>query len=227
MIIKNFEKLAHSYLRKQLLSIAEAGFAAINTTQAVKNSFQLKKDTLLVQKKKFGLKKFKRIFVLCFGKAALESSAVIKEVLGERVERGVVVDVAKTADKSARYTEGNWSYFQATHPNISEQNAEAAKEALFIINNLEKDDLVICSISGGGSAIFEVPYEDNVENEVKIFKALTKGGATISELNTVRKHMSRVKGGQLAKHFFPATVINLVFSDVPGDELSTIAASRW
>ena len=67
MIIKNFEKLAHSALRRQLLSIAEAGFASINTTQAVKNSLELKNDTLLVQKKKFDLKKFKRVFVLCFG----------------------------------------------------------------------------------------------------------------------------------------------------------------
>ncbi len=224
MIIKNFEKLAHSNLRRALLSIAEAGFAAVNTTQAVKNSLQLKKDTLLVQKKKFDLKKFKRVFVLCFGKAALESSQVIKEILRQRVERGVVIDVAKTADESARYTDQSWTYFQATHPNISQQNCEAAKEALFTINDLQKDDLIVCSISGGGSAIFEVPYEDNVETGAKIFKALTKGGATISELNTVRKHMSRVKGGQLAKHFFPATVINLVFSDVPGDDLSVIAS---
>lgn len=229
MIIKNFDKLAHSGLRKQLLSIAEAGFEAVNTSKAVRKSFRFdsKKNLLQIEKQKLELNKFKRIFVLCFGKAALESSQVIKEILGERVERGVVIDVACVTSPNPSFEkEGDkiWYYFQATHPNVSEQNVKSAKEALEIISDLKADDLIICSISGGGSAIFEMPYNIDFESAAKIFKAMTQGGATISELNTVRKHTSLVKGGQLAKHFYPATIINLIFSDVPGDDLSVIAS---
>lgn len=224
MIIKNFEKLAHSTLRKQLLSIAEEGYKAINTTEAVKRALKTDKNSLSILGKKYELHKFKRIFVFAFGKAALESSEAIKQIIGDKVYRAIVIDVAETADKSARYTNNQWTYFQATHPNVSEQNVKAAKETLEIISDLKEDDLVICSISGGGSAIFEVPYNIEPETSAKVFKAMTKGGATISELNTVRKHTSLVKGGQLAKHFFPATVANLIFSDVPGDDLSVIAS---
>lgn len=222
MIIKNFQQLATSALRKQLLTIAEAGYEAINTKKAISRalSFDAKKNTLSAQNRKFDLKSFKRIFVLAFGKAALESAMAIKEILGERIYFGMVIDVNVLADKD----EGKWLFRQATHPNVSEQNVAAAKEALKNLSNLSGDDLVICSISGGGSAIFEVPYKLPADKAALVFKAMTKGGATISELNTVRKHISRVKGGQLAKAMHPATVINLLFSDVPGDDLSVIAS---
>ncbi len=225
MIIKNFEKLATSNLRRQLLSITEEGYKSINTTEAVKKAVRISKNRLIVQNKEFLLNKFNRIFVFAFGKAALESSDALKAVLGDRVFKGLVIDVAQTPNNTKDDgKQNNWIYFQATHPNVSEQNVKAAKETLKIINELKEDDLVICSISGGGSAIFEIPYNIDFELAAKIFKVMTKGGATIAELNTVRKHTSLVKGGQLAKHFYPATIINLVFSDVPGDDLSVIAS---
>lgn len=222
MIIKNFEKLATSSLRKQLLSIAEAGYEAINTSNAVDQAvkFDSKKNLLTIQKQSFDLKKFKRVFVLAFGKAALESCLVLKRVLGQKVYKGIVIDVNITNN----FEQDGWIYRQATHPNVSKENIKAAEEAISIISDLRPDDLIICSISGGGSAIFEIPYKIEANKAADIFKAMTKGGATISELNTVRKHTSLVKGGQLAKHFFPATIVNLIFSDVPGDDLSVIAS---
>jgi glycerate-2-kinase len=84
MVIKNFEKLAHSNLRKQLLSIAEEGYKAINTTEAVKRALKIDKNTLSILGKKYDLKKFKRIFVFAFGKAGLESSEAIKQIINRR-----------------------------------------------------------------------------------------------------------------------------------------------
>ncbi len=232
MIIKNFENLARSELRRHLLKIAEAGYASINTKEATVRfvKYDKKKNILEVQKQKFELNKFKRVFVLAFGKAALESATVLKSILGEKVYRGVVIDVVDLQQDttspwpSPQQERENWIYRQATHPNVSKQNVDAAKQALSILTDLKADDLVICSISGGGSAIFELPYEVEIEKAAGIFKAMTKGGATISELNCVRKHTSLVKGGQLAKHFYPATIVSLIFSDVPGDDLSVIAS---
>lgn len=221
-VIKNFDSLATSSLRKQLLTIAEAGYEAINTKKAISRAlaFDANKNVLVAQNRKFVLSGFKRIFVLAFGKAALESAMAIKEILGDRIYFGMVIDVNVPADKQ----EGKWLFRQATHPHVSEQNVDAALEALANLSGLSEDDLVICSISGGGSAIFEVPYKISADQAARVFKAMTQGGATISELNVVRKHMSRVKGGQLAKAMHPATIINLMFSDVPGDDLSVIAS---
>lgn len=203
-----------------LLKIAESGFESINTKQAIENGVKIKDGVLSVQGKRYELKNFKRIFVLAFGKAALESANALRKIFGEKVYLGFVMDVCIQENFEA----GEWKYRHATHPEVSEENMESAKEALEIFSRLTQEDLVICSTSGGGSAIFEVPYKVESGDAAKIFKAMTKGGATISELNTVRKHTSLVKGGQLAKTFFPATVINLLFSDVPGNDISVIAS---
>jgi hydroxypyruvate reductase/glycerate 2-kinase len=86
------------------------------------------------------------------------------------------------------------------------------------------EDLVLCVVSGGGSALLCAPHEMECETQVAVISALTVKGATISEMNTVRKHISQVKGGQLAKIIYPATCISLIFSDVPGDDVSMVAS---
>ncbi|MBL8030626.1 MAG: DUF4147 domain-containing protein [Candidatus Doudnabacteria bacterium] len=226
MIIINYEKLASSELRASLLKIAEAGFASITTPAAIQASLKYDSaaETLKVGKNKYNLKLYKKVYLFAFGKAAKDSAETLKTILGQKIYKAFVLDVAETPDGSERCVFGNFTYFKATHPKVSEQNIKAAAEILSELAELEESDLVLCSTSGGGSAIFEMPYKTAAEDAAKIFSALTKGGATISELNTVRKHISLVKGGQLAKSFYPATVINLLFSDVPGNDISVIAS---
>ncbi|MCX6797269.1 MAG: DUF4147 domain-containing protein [Candidatus Doudnabacteria bacterium] len=219
-VIKNFEALATSSLRKQALLIAEAGFGAINTTDAILEQvkYNAKKQQLFIQDQKFDLSKFKRIIYLCIGKVALEAATALSQILGERITRGFVIDVKEGFINEKIICRAG------THPLISEQNINYTKEALSFLEDLTKDDLVIFIVSGGGSALFELPFEITAEKQAEIFKALTKQGANIKELNTVRKHISLVKGGQLAKKIYPASLISLVFSDVPGDDLSMVAS---
>lgn len=219
MVIRNFDKLATSSLRRRALTIAEAGFEAINTTQAVERQFHYdsKKEILDVLGQKFNLKNYKRIVCVGFGKAALEAVRAIEKVLRGRIACGYVIDLTQGRLENIVSKVG-------VHPYPTLVNVQATKELVEMLEQCTQDDLVICVVSGGGSALLCYPYELSCESEVAIIKTLMAKGADIFELNTVRKHLSRVKGGQLAKIIYPATCISLIFSDVPGNDLSVVAS---
>jgi len=219
-IIKNFEILATSALRKSALQIAEAGLLAINTQKTFLRSvvYDQASQKLEILGKNFDLSGFNQVILLAFGKAAIDSAAAIQSILKNKLTKGFAIDI------TARDIPGVQT-FLGTHPRPSEANFRAAKEIIdYLKANANEKTLVICAISGGGSALFELPYELSWEEQSRIFDALTKKGATIQELNTVRKHISHVKGGQLAKLIYPSTCLSLVLSDVPGDDLSVIAS---
>jgi len=114
---------------------------------------------------------------------------------------------------------------EAAHPVPDEAGREAAKRIFQMVQGLTQDDLVLCLISGGGSALLALPAEGiTLEDKQAVNKALLASGATISEMNTVRKHLSAIKGGRLAKAAYPAQVVALMISDVPGDDPSIIAS---
>ena len=114
---------------------------------------------------------------------------------------------------------------EAAHPVPDEAGRKAARRILELVQGLTKDDLVLCLISGGGSALLSMPGEGiSFEDKQAVNKALLKSGATISEMNTVRKHLSAIKGGRLAAAAHPARVVALMISDVPGDDPSIIAS---
>jgi glycerate-2-kinase len=219
-IIKNFDTLATSVLRKQALLIAEAGLKAVNTTRVVQKqvSYLPKSHQLAVGKIKFDLKKFERVFCVGIGKAALQAVTAVQEILKDKITAGYIIDLR--AGELPHHIISR----VGTHPNPSLQNIDYTKELVALVENLTERDLVLSVISGGGSSLFTWPYDLSVEEQSNLFKALTRQGATISELNTVRKHTDRVKGGNLAKLMYPATSINLIFSDVPGDDLSMVAS---
>jgi glycerate-2-kinase len=218
-IIKNFDRLATSGLRKVALNIAEAGLFAIDTKAAVGRviDYNQKKQILSVAGKKYPLKNFERVMAIGFGKASLDAVTELQSVLGTAITCGYVIDLKQGSL-------GNITCRVGTHPHPSKVNIEATRELLAMLGECTEKDLVICAVSGGGSALLCYPNEMSCEAETSIIKALTAGGATIQELNTVRKHISKVKGGQLAKLMHPATIINLIFSDVPGDDLSMVAS---
>ena len=114
---------------------------------------------------------------------------------------------------------------EAAHPVPDEAGRQAAARLLQMVHGLTKDDLVLCLISGGGSALLALPAEGlTLEQKQSINKALLKSGATISEINCVRKHLSAIKGGRLALACAPARVVTLLISDVPGDDPNIIAS---
>jgi len=114
---------------------------------------------------------------------------------------------------------------EAAHPVPDAAGHDAAKRIFELVQGLTKDDLVLCLISGGGSALLALPAEGvSLEDKQAVNKALLKSGATISEMNAVRKHLSAIKGGRLAAAASPAKVVALMISDVPGDDLSIIAS---
>jgi glycerate 2-kinase len=114
---------------------------------------------------------------------------------------------------------------EAAHPVPDAAGREAAKRIFEMVQGLAEDDLVLCLISGGGSALLAMPAEGiSLEDKQAVNKALLASGATISEMNTVRKHLSAIKGGRLARAAYPARIVSLMISDVPGDDASIIAS---
>ena len=114
---------------------------------------------------------------------------------------------------------------EAAHPVPDAAGLEASTRMLAMVQGLTENDLVLCLISGGGSALLTLPADGlTLEDKQRINQALLRSGANISEMNCVRKHLSRIKGGRLAAACFPARVVTLAISDVPGDDVSVIAS---
>lgn len=160
-----------------------------------------------------------RTIVVGAGKAAASMAAAVEAHWKGALE-GLVV---------TRYEHGaptkHIEVIEASHPVPDAAGREAAKRILQKVQGLTKDDLVLALISGGGSALMALPAEGvTLEEKQAVNKALLKSGATISEMNCVRKHLSAIKGGRLARAAQPARVAALMISDVPGDDLSVIAS---
>ncbi|HVY67980.1 MAG TPA: glycerate-2-kinase family protein, partial [Patescibacteria group bacterium] len=218
-VIKNFDRLASSPLRRKALDIAESGFEAINTANAVRRNFlyDQARQELKVFGQQFRLGEFERIICVGFGKAALEAVTAIQAVLKDKIACGYVLDLKEGSL-------GNIVCRVGTHPLPTKVNIEATGELVAMLKTCTARDLVICVVSGGGSALLCQPHDMTCETEVAIISALTVKGADIFEINTVRKHISQVKGGHLAEILYPATCLSLIFSDVPGDDLSMVAS---
>lgn len=160
--------------------------------------------------------------------------------------RVVVVGAGKAGGSMAKALEDNWDgpleglvvtryghgvpckrieVLEASHPVPDAAGEEAAKRILAMVTGLTPDDLVLCLISGGGSALLGLPAEGlKLADKQAVNKALLKSGATIAEMNCVRRHLSAIKGGRLAAAAAPARVVTLMISDVPGDDPSVIAS---
>ncbi len=135
----------------------------------------------------------------------------------DKISGGVVIDLKKGKFKKIK------SYL-GSHPFPSNLNVKATGQVVALLKQATAQDLIITVVSGGGSALLCWPHVVKVSKLVYLTKQLMKKGATIQELNTVRKHLSEIQGGQLAKMAGPATMISLIFSDVPGDAIDMVAS---
>lgn len=219
MIIQNSEALGVTPLRKQLLRIIDAGLTAIRTRDRVLDvvSYDAKRDALCVEGVRYDLRTVHRVVVVGCGKAAYEAVTALYDILGTRITCGFAVDLKGGSAGTLTCTIGS-------HPYPTLVNVEATRQIVSVLNGLTEKDLVLCVISGGGSSLLCYPYKQSCELQTQIVQSLMRAGASIQELNTVRKHMSLVKGGQLAAAAYPAQVVNLIFSDVPGDDAAMVAS---
>ena len=217
MRINNYAELALTPTRKIALALIEAGLEAIDTQSVIKNNIVLKEKTLIVKSESFSLEGINRIFVVGVGKCALEAAGALQDILGNLLTDGIVLDVHKGVLRKMKT-------FGGSHPMPTEENVRATKEIIGLLKETKENDLVLFVISGGASTLLCGPQGITCVDEANILKSLFKSGATIKEINTVRKHLSLARGGYLAKYVFPAQVISLIFSDVVGDNLEIIAS---
>jgi len=166
------------------------------------------------------LDRYRRVFVVGFGKAAAPMAAAFEEILGEKLSGGTVI---------VKYGHGlplrRIRVFEAGHPLPDGNSFQATAKLLEQVSKLSADDLVFVLISGGGSALFEKPAEGLDLNDLQIMNRLMLGrGMNIAEINAVRKELSAVKGGGLAEFLQPAQVFGFYLSDVAGDNFGDIAS---
>ena len=160
-----------------------------------------------------------RVVLISVGKAGWEMAKTAHELLGKRIDSGVVI----TKYKHAKGELGNIEIYEAGHPVVDESGICATKRALELTKDLKENDTVLFLVSGGGSALFE-SVSCPLEKMQALTKKLLECGANINEINAIRKHISDVKGGKFATHIYPASVFAVVLSDVVGNDLSTIAS---
>jgi glycerate 2-kinase len=197
-----------------------AALAEVEPENLIKKNVSVRDNKLRVQGRIFDLSSFKDIFLVSIGKAAPFMAESLYEILGKRLREGIAL-FAPGAEKKL----GKIICLPASHPLPDERSAAAAKRILELAMKAGARDLVFFLISGGGSAQVCLPAEGvSLVEKRNVTEMLLKAGASIDELNTVRKHLSRIKGGRLAQAAFPATVINLIVSDVVGNDLENIAS---
>jgi glycerate-2-kinase len=210
--ITNKEELSRTSRRKDALEILEEGLKAADPKSSVKEALRNLKDEL---------NKARRIIVIGFGKASIKMAEGCEEELSDKIYDGAIIAPKGIEDKKLKIIK----VFEGTHPIPSEVNVESAKKLISVCSNLTSEDLVICLISGGGSSLLTFPANDiSLEEKKLTTDVLLKSGADIREINTIRKHISKVKGGQLLNFLKPAKVVSLILSDVVGDPIEYIAS---
>ncbi len=206
--------------RERALAMLSAALASVDPVVAIRRYLSLEGDCLYVSGRAYDLSRFRHIYMVGAGKASGAMAQALEEILGERLTSGLVnVKYGYLAPaQRVRFQE-------AGHPLPDEAGLSATGRIVDLLCETDEDDLVICLISGGGSALLTSPQEGiSLEEVQRLTETLLRCGSSINEINAVRKHISQVKGGRLARLAYPASLIALILSDVVGDPLDMIAS---
>jgi len=211
---------AYGQKQTDILSIIDRAISAVAPEPAMQNALSIAGDTLTVAGEDFHLGKFRRVQVLGAGKASASMAHALEDILGDHLQGGMVVtkyghglDLKKTIVR------------ESAHPVPDMMGEHSSGELLRMAREASEDDLVFCLLSGGASALIPAPQKPiSLSHKQATTQCLLKCGASINEINAVRKHLSGIKGGHLAKALEPATVITLIISDVVGDNLDVIGS---
>lgn len=195
---------------------------AASPSSILRKKLKLQGEKLVVGGTKLDLKKYDRLLVIGGGKAAASMAQELENMLGDRITAGAVniPDYLKVPSKKGRV-----QFHAATHPIPSEKGVRGVEAMLKLVGKASRKDLIICLITGGGSALLPKPIKGlKLSDEKAVTNLLLKSGAPIQDINCVRKHLSAIKGGRLAETLYPARVLTLIISDVVGDRLDEIAS---
>jgi glycerate 2-kinase len=204
-------------------SICGAALDAVDPGWLVRTNVVWDGDKLRVVGEAFDFGSFEKVWLIAFGKAAAGMAEALAEILADRLSSGLVI--APAAVKGRGMIKGKLEFFESSHPLPDGRSVEAARRALALAEKAGARDLVFVCISGGGSSLLCLPAEGiSLEEKSDLTRKLLRAGASIRELNVVRKHLSGIKGGRLAQAAAPATLVSLIISDVNGDDLETIAS---
>jgi glycerate 2-kinase len=207
-------------LRADAREIFLAGLKAADPLDAIKKTVQLQNDHLHVANRSYALSRIRNIFITGCGKAAARMALAIEDLLGDRVTRGIVV-VKYGHDLPLDRVK----VVEAGHPVPDDAGLDGARQIVELVRAAGENDLVFFLISGGGSALFPGPADGlTLADKQRTTQTLLQSGATIQEVNAVRKHISTLKGGRFAKLVAPAHLVSLILSDVVGDSLEAIAS---
>ena len=207
-------------LRKDARDIFLFGLSSADPAIAIRRHVNIKETILTVGETSFDLAEFEDIQVIGAGKAGAAMAGELENILGPRISRGSII-VKYDHIASLKIIE----LIEAGHP-IPDENGRKGAEKLFeLAENAHEKTLIFCLISGGGSALSPLPCDGiSLAEKQETTRILLSCGARIHEINTIRKHLSLIKGGGLARAAYPATIISLILSDVVGDDLDIIAS---
>ena len=209
-----------SSMRQQAEEIFRAALKAVDPIEAVFRYVKLVDGALQVGERRFDFKDYDRILVVGAGKAGAPMARALEDLLSDRISDGVIV-VKEGHGLPLQYVRTH----EAGHPVPDHRGIGGAEDILSLVSEAGERDLILCVISGGGSALLVAPAEGiSLEDKQEVTRLLLACGADIHEINTVRKHLSRAKGGGLARFAHPATVATLILSDVIGDDLNVIGS---
>jgi len=216
MMIKNFNLLANTEVKKKALKILEVGLTAAQPKNFLKAFF--KKNYILLGKNRIFLSNYGKIFVIAYGKAADSMAEYVSKKIN--VSQGIVV-VPKCTKLSL--DSKKFKVFYSDHPLPDKESVRAGKAVQKFVNNCSKEDFLLFLISGGGSSLLALPDEITLTEKKYVTKLILQSGATIDEFNCVRKHLSMIKGGRLVQNL-DCDGCALVMSDVVSNDLSVISS---
>jgi len=207
-------------LRSDALRIFYSALRASDPKEAVLRHVRISDGVLIAGKRRYRLDEFRNVYVVGAGKASARMAVAVEKLLGKRITGGLL-NVKHGHVAKLRRIRLN----ECGHPVPDEAGVQGAQEIGNIAAKAGEDDLLICLISGGGSALMPFPAQPvTLAEKQETTQLLLRSGANIHEINTVRKHISSIKGGQLAALAWPAQVLSLILSDVIGDDLDVIGS---
>ncbi len=212
--------MERNVLRQHALDIFYAGLHAVDPVDAIKRHVRIDANIMTAGESQYDMTAYQNMYVVGGGKAGASMAKAIEDLLGNRITAGFVN--VKYEHLAPTYT---IQLHEAGHPVPDEAGVEGTQRIVRLLNSATEHDLVLCLISGGGSALLPAPASElTLQQKQEVTRLLLQCGATINEINTIRKHISAIKGGQLAREAYPATLITFILSDVIGDPLDTIAS---
>lgn len=209
-------------LKDDASRIANHAISAVDPVLSIKRLVEKENNILTIDDRKYNLKNYNNIYIVAFGKASVPMAKALEDILVNKITEGIAL--TKYGYGNSQQLK-NMPVFEAGHPVPDENSVMGAKKIKQMLEKTEDNDLVLFLISGGGSSLLTLPRNNiKLADVMEVTRLLLRAGATIKEVNTIRKHLSDVKGGGLARLTHPAESVSLIISDVVGDPLDVIAS---